>query len=82
MYEVLEVTFDEPLESHLFTYEPAPGEQVGPKIPVVERLTLTAAVARMPFTVLVPTRVPDPEHSQFEVMHHPRADRGVGRICH
>ena len=71
VYEVLKVAFDEPLESNLFTYETAPGEQVGPKIPVVEHLTLAAAVARMPFTVLVPTRVPDPEHSQFEVMYHP-----------
>jgi len=75
-YEVLEVAFDEPLESDLFTYKTTPGEQVGPKIPVVEHLTLAAAVARMPFTVLVPTRVPDLEHLHFEVMYHPPRREG------
>src|SRR5262249_14503638 len=47
-YKVLDVAFDEPLESDLFTYTPGPGEQVGPKVPVVERLTLAAAIVRMP----------------------------------
>lgn len=80
--EVLEVAFDEPLESSLFTYNPAPGEQVGSKIPAVERLTLAAAVSRMPFTVLVPTRVPDAEHSHFEIMYHPpRRQRGRARLA-
>jgi hypothetical protein len=82
MCEVLEVAFDEPLEFSLFTYDPAPGEQVGPKIPAVERLTLAGAVSRMPFTVLVPARVPDAEHSHCEVMYHPpRRQRGWAHLA-
>jgi hypothetical protein len=69
--EVVEVTFDEPLDPGLFAYEPRPGEQVRPADPIVEHMTLAAAVARMPFLVLVPTRVPDPDHAHFEVMYHP-----------
>jgi hypothetical protein len=69
--EVTEVVFDEPLDPGLFTYEPRQGEQVRPADPIVEHLTLAAAVARMPFTVLVPTRLPDPNHAVFEVMYHP-----------
>lgn len=80
--EVLEVSFDEPLEPSLFTYNPVPGEQVGPKTPSVELLTLAGAVWRMPFTVLVPTRVPDAEHSHFDVMYHPpRRQRGWGHLA-
>jgi hypothetical protein len=75
-YTVLDAAFDEPLESDLFTYTPGPGEQVGPKVPVVERLTLAAAIVRMPFTVLIPARVPDPEHADFEVMYHPPCRQG------
>ena len=79
MYEVVEVTFDEPLD--LILHLRACGEQVGPKVPVVEHLSLTAAVARMPFIVLVPTRVPDPEHSRSSTSCiTPHADMGVGRI--
>jgi len=69
--EVLQVAFDEPLEASLFTYEPAPGEQVAPKEPGVESMTLTAAAARMPFTILFPTRVPDSEHAKLGVAYTP-----------
>src|SRR5207245_3036086 len=48
--------FDGGLDPTLFTYIPEPGEQVRPATPVVERLTLEAAVARLPFTILVPKR--------------------------
>ncbi len=69
--EVLQVAFDESLGDSLFTYTLRPGEQVRPADPIVERMTLQAAVARMPFTVLVPVRLPDSEHGDFEVMYHP-----------
>ena len=69
--EVTEVAFDEPLDPGLFRYDPRPGEQVRPAEAVVERLTLAASVARMPFTVLVPARVPGADHADFEVMYHP-----------
>jgi hypothetical protein len=69
--QVTEVVFDEPLDDALFTYKPAFGEQVRPADRISEQLTLEAAVARMPFVVLVPARLPDPEHSSVMVMYHP-----------
>jgi hypothetical protein len=69
--EVTEVFFDEVLADEFFTYEPQLGEQVRPSQPVVEYLTLAAAMRRMPFTVLIPTRVPDSDHARVEVMFHP-----------
>lgn len=77
--EVTQVAFDEPLDSSLFSYTPAAGEQVRPADPITEHLTLEAALVRMPFAVLVPARVPDPDQSQLEVMYHPprlRSPRG------
>jgi hypothetical protein len=69
--EVTDVAFDEPLADDLFTYEARPGEQVRPADPIVEHLTLAAAVARMPFTVLVPGGVPEDHWVRVEVMFHP-----------
>jgi hypothetical protein len=74
--EVTNVTFDEPLEDALFTYDPRGGEQVAPAPPIVERLTVAAAAVRMPFTVFVPSRLPDAEHAQLNV--HYLAPRGPG----
>jgi hypothetical protein len=76
--EVLEVAFDQVIENELFTYTPEIGEQVRPPVPVVVRLTLESAVARMPFVVLVPTRLPDADHTELEILHHP-ARRGSDR---
>src|SRR5262249_33363561 len=50
-------------------------EQVSPAPPIVERLTLAAAIAKMPFKVLVPTRWPDLEHCDCQVMYHPPRTR-------
>ena len=69
--EVSEVAFDEPLADDLFTYNPRLGEQVRPPDMITEHLTLAAAAARMPFTVLVPTRVPEGKGVRTEVMFHP-----------
>lgn len=75
-YEVREVAFDEPMDPGLFVYEPRPGEQVRPAERAVERLTLAGAAARAPFAVLVPARVPDPDHSPVEVLFHPAQPGG------
>lgn len=73
VYEVRDVAFDQPLDATLFTYTPRRGEQVRPANPVFEGMSLEGAVKRMPFTVLVPTRVPDAEHANLQVFyHHPR----------
>ncbi len=68
--EVSEVAFDEPLADDLFTYNPRLGEQVRSPDTIAEHLTLAAAAARMQFTVLVPTRVPE-GCVRTEVMFHP-----------
>ena len=69
--EVTDIAFDEELDSALFTYIPQLGDQIRPPVPVAEHLTLDAAAKRMPFTILVPTRVPDPDHTQLDVTYHP-----------
>jgi outer membrane lipoprotein-sorting protein len=77
--EVRDVAFDEPLDAALFTYDPRPGEQVRPADPIVEHITLAAAVARMPFTVLVPNPVPE---GRSEVMFHPaRVNDSRSYLC-
>lgn len=69
--EVNEVVFDERLDDGLFRYTPGYGEQVRPATPIVERLSLEAAVRRMAFPVLIPKEVPDADHAHVEVMYHP-----------
>ncbi|HEV3146274.1 MAG TPA: hypothetical protein VGZ47_20470, partial [Gemmataceae bacterium] len=69
--EVSEVAFNESLDPFLFHYTPEPGEQVRLADPIVVHLTLDAAIAQMPFTGLVPTRLPDPGHVQMHVMYDP-----------
>jgi hypothetical protein len=73
--EAIEVVFDELLDSSLFTYTPAVGEQVRPADTIVEHMTLEAAIRRMPFVVLVPTHLPDAKHSQVDIMYHPSRRR-------
>ncbi len=69
--QVQDISFDEPLDDELFTYVPELGEQVHPSVPVVEHVSLDAAIARMPFTVLVPNPLPDADHTHLEMMFHP-----------
>jgi len=76
--EVLDVAFDQVIEDELFTYTPEIGEQVRPAVPITMHLTLESAVARMPFVVLVPTRLPDADHIHLEIIHCP-SRRGSDR---
>ena len=69
--EVTSVEFDSDLRDELFTYSPGVGEPDVPPVPICESLTLAAAVKRMPFTVLTPARLPNPDHAQLDVMYHP-----------
>jgi hypothetical protein len=69
--EVIRAVFDQPLDESLFLFAPHGGEQIRPVDTIREPITLEAAIQRMPFTVLVPARVPDPEHSDVEVMYFP-----------
>lgn len=82
--EVVDVAFDISCAEDLFTYEPAPGEQVGPKVQSVEQLSLAGAVAKMPFAVLIPTRVPNMDRSACHFMYFPprRGQRSCLRLVY
>lgn len=69
--EVLDISYDEKIDSGLFSYSPAVGEQLREPIPVAEHLTLEAAVARVPFTVLIPDRIPGSGRHQLIIVRHP-----------
>jgi len=63
------VAFDEAIDPALFT---VPEEDVsGVEPPISERLSLEQAIRRAPFTVLVPTRLPDSDHMHLEPTYHP-----------
>ena len=71
-HEVIEVTFDEEIDDSLFTYQAGAGETVQPAVPISEHITLEAAAARAPFTVLMPTYVPESQRVQSDAMYHPK----------
>jgi hypothetical protein len=59
--EVVEVAFDETFPNDLFEFAPPPGEEVrsiADQFPVERNLTIEQAVARAPFTVWIPSRLP------------------------
>jgi hypothetical protein len=59
--EVAEVAFDEALADDVFEFRPPPGEEVrsiSDRFSVEHDLTIEQAVARAPFTVWIPSRVP------------------------
>lgn len=70
-HEVQEVAFDEDFDESLFTYKTEHDEAVEPATPVVEHISLEAAISRAPFTVLQPTYLPDNDRLQCETMYHP-----------
>jgi hypothetical protein len=70
-HEVTEVAFDEPLNQNLFTYEPAPGDQVQPESPLFEELkSRDEAISRMPFHVLSPTSIYEPDYHLSSIEYH------------
>jgi hypothetical protein len=71
-HEVIEVKFDEEIDDSLFTYQAGTGETVQPAVPITEHITLEAAAARAPFTVLKPTYVPESQRVQSDAMYHPK----------
>jgi hypothetical protein len=73
---VTSIVFDEPIDEELFIYEPAIGEQVASAPPISEFLSMQAAIARVPFAVLLPDPITDAEHTQLQFDYHP--PRGPG----
>jgi hypothetical protein len=71
-HEVLDVTYDEEIDNSLFIYTAAADETVQAAVPIAEHITLEAAAARAPFTVLKPMYVPESERVQADVIYHPQ----------
>jgi outer membrane lipoprotein-sorting protein len=71
IYEVENIIFDSSLDPALFSYTPELGEQVRPAIPVTEQMSLEAAVARLPFRILIPTRGIDFDRAHLHTFYHP-----------
>jgi hypothetical protein len=70
-HEVTEVAFDEPLDHSLFTYQPAPGDQVQPEAPLFEELrSREEAISRVPFQILFPTLMHEPEYRFSKITYH------------
>ena len=79
--EVVEVSFDEILPDELFGYTLQVGEQIRASVPITEHLTLEAAIERMPFTVLVPSKMTEAEGVP-QVMYHPaRLESPRAHLC-
>jgi hypothetical protein len=79
--EVLDIEYDSSLDESLFMYEPRLGEQLRSAQPITEILTLEAAVAKMPFQVLIPTQLPDADHTELQIMYHtPRIGGGEASL--
>jgi hypothetical protein len=70
-HEVLEVSYDEDLDTSLFTYQPEIGETVHAAIPVSEHLSWKAAAQRAPFRLLKPAFIPEGQRDLDEVIYHP-----------
>jgi hypothetical protein len=66
--EVESVTFNASIDDSTFTCQPRFGQPVRNAVPITERITLDAALAKVPFTVLLPkiTNSEDSPHLNYE----------------
>jgi len=79
--EVTEVAFDELLSKDLFTYQPSEQQYVR-SAGRIEDLTLDAAIDKMSFTVLTPTRIPNPDRFTCDVHLHPKSRKKAQTTLH
>lgn len=54
--DVVDVAFDEEIDASIFECEPLAGQSIRSAEPVTQRVTLESAIAKVPFTVLLPKR--------------------------
>jgi hypothetical protein len=54
--EVVDVAFDEQVDESIFDCQPLAGQSIRTAEPVTQRVTLETAIAKVPFTVLLPKR--------------------------
>lgn len=79
--EVTEVAFDESLSQDLFTFQPSEQQNVR-GAGRVEDLTLDAAIEKMSFTVLTPTKIPNPDRFTCDVHLHPKSRKKSQTTLH
>ncbi|WP_145434278.1 hypothetical protein [Lacipirellula limnantheis] len=53
-FEVVQVTFNGEIDGDVFNVQPLSGKHTRDAMPVVQRMTLEAAIDKVPFTVLLP----------------------------
>lgn len=76
-FEAVQVTFNGEIDDGVFDVQPLPGMPTRNAAPVVQRMTLDAAIAKVPFTVLLPKLAP--EFGTAEVHYEPpRGKRSEG----
>jgi hypothetical protein len=54
--EVVDVEFDEQIDEGIFDCQPLAGQSIRSAEPVIQRVTLDSAIAKVPFKLLLPTR--------------------------
>ena len=76
--EVNQVAYDESIDDGLFQYVSDGQEAIRAAEPITEQLTLSAAMARVPFALYLPSQLPGGQHQGYQVMYQPpdrRSDR-------
>jgi hypothetical protein len=68
-FEVVQVTFNGKIDDEVFDVQPLSGMQTRDAVPVVQRMTLEAAIDKVPFTVLLPKM--GPEYGECDVHYAP-----------
>ncbi|MFO0949179.1 MAG: hypothetical protein U1D30_25255 [Planctomycetota bacterium] len=70
-HEVMSLVYDGEIDESRFTYQPLASESVSTPKPIMETLTLDDAIARMPFPILLPTKMPWDKPASFTFRFHP-----------
>ncbi len=76
--EVEDVTFNASIDDSVFTCEPRAGQPVRKAVPITEPITLEAALAKVPFTVLLPKI--DKYEGSPHLHYQPLQPDGTGEI--
>lgn len=80
-FDVTQVVFNGAIDDDVFNVQPLSGKPTRDAVPVVQRMTLEAAMEKVPFTVLLPAL--GPEFGERNVHYHPpREKRRESLVVH
>lgn len=68
-FEVIQLTFNGEIDDGVFEVQPLAGKPTRDAEPIVQRMTLEAAIEKVPFTILLPKM--RPEFGERDVHYHP-----------